>query len=311
MRGDGGARPRVTPAPVGSPPRAWGRSRVLGLAILRLRFTPTCVGTVSRRFLIKIRIPVHPHVRGDGAGVAGLAPADPGSPPRAWGRCVPGRRRRGGGRFTPTCVGTVRTCSGARACRQVHPHVRGDGGELSPRGGSSCGSPPRAWGRSGDDPGHGLQPRFTPTCVGTVMTAPAGRPWIAVHPHVRGDGLTLQEAGDVLDGSPPRAWGRSIASVASVEMSRFTPTCVGTVGFALRGSPRTAVHPHVRGDGFWGNRPAALGCGSPPRAWGRCRADGVRDDLFRFTPTCVGTVLALASLPPAATVHPHVRGDGG
>src|SRR5438132_462058 len=87
-------------------------------------------------------------------------------------------------------------------------------------------------------------------------------------------------------GSPPRSGGQRIV--------RFTPTCVGTTGedsvlrVLLLGSPPRAwgqrsstsigllliaVHPHVRGD----NAQARL----------RIAGEG------RFTPTCVGTTLAV------------------
>src|SRR5438876_957122 len=95
-----------------------------------------------------------------------------------------------------------------------------------------------------------MQPRFTPTCVGTTVTntrtvnTTGGSPpraWghrmpaasrirsIPVHPHVRGDNLVIQVHRVPVNGSPPRAWGqrRSVGDWLSMT-HRFTPTCVGT-----------------------------------------------------------------------------------
>ena len=49
--------------------------------------------------------------------------------------------------------------------------------------------------------------------------------------------------------------------------------------------------------------------GSPPRAWGRLRAEEGEREVTRFTPTCVGKTSRVASVSPAPTVHPHVRGE--
>ncbi len=91
-------------------------------------------------------------------------------------------------------------------------------------------------------------------------------------------------------GSPTRAWGRCSSSCR------------------LR-SPST-VHPHVRGDGLLPRLAGATPCGSPPRAWGRSTRSKRVAVRHRFTPTCVGTVIAGVPRHCAVPVHPHVRGDG-
>ena len=70
---------------------------------------------------------------------------------------------------------------------------------------------------------------------------------------------------------------------------RFTPTCVGTTGWAVRPRSALAVHPHVRGDNTnpWRLKPD--NCGSPPRAWGQLAQAQAQAAVGRFTPTCVGT----------------------
>ncbi len=95
----------------GSPPHAWGHSRILLILLLVLRFTPTRVGTFYRKRSSKLSPPVHPHTRGDISPVGLGSILTAGSPPHAWGHCT--RLAPGGAivRFTPTRVGTLRLVS--------------------------------------------------------------------------------------------------------------------------------------------------------------------------------------------------------
>jgi len=188
VRGDGAPEPPVRISCAGSPPRAWGRRYALPCHPTTARFTPTCVGTANQVTVVSQGWAVHPHVRGDGARVAGHREALTGSPPRAWGRLRGSGGVVGRGRFTPTCVGTARpTSRHARSKsvhphvrgdgdrheaglheRAVHPHVRGDGSSAANVGRWSTGSPPRAWGRLLWRRCRRGTIRFTPTCVGTA-----------------------------------------------------------------------------------------------------------------------------------------------
>ena len=69
----------------GSPPRAWGLLAVDSVELVALRFTPTCVGTTLFIVGLQMRVPVHPHVRGDYGRRPNSNGEDFGSPPRAWG----------------------------------------------------------------------------------------------------------------------------------------------------------------------------------------------------------------------------------
>ena len=132
----------------GSPPRAWGQSGGAGDQGAQRRFTPTGVGTMRSGDGVRNRSAVHPHGRGDNSPQPAPTRAPRGSPPRAWGQCIYAnawnvhrtvhphgrgdngclslnlRLRRW---FTPTGVGTIRSCM-----------------YLSSR---LAGSPPRAWGQ--------------------------------------------------------------------------------------------------------------------------------------------------------------------
>jgi len=331
VRGDGFGESQLGPRAGGSPPRAWGRLRLVEPNHQQQRFTPTCVGTASNSRVCACSRTVHPHVRGDGVSSGRMSRASSGSPPRAWGRPRGPHREGRAGRFTPTCVGTASCSRSAGTVVAVHPHVRGDGeytcpwaerGDGSPprawgrpqgpRGSqhSLLGSPPRAWGRPRGGGGRGLSRRFTPTCVGTAGAPQSQYNDSPVHPHVRGDGKQARDARARAGGSPPRAWGRLCGLAKRQAAPRFTPTCVGTAACCSLSANCGTVHPHVRGDGPTYTPLTDKGRGSPPRAWGRRPYRPHRAEERRFTPTCVGTASSSGRTPDATAVHPHVRGDG-
>ena len=130
----------------GSPPHAWG-IRLQGADSSGMtRFTPTRVGNTSGTVLATLTLPVHPHTRGEYAGV---------SPTMAMATVHPhtrgeyaGRQGRVAveGRFTPTRVGNT-ACAPVRGARgAVHPHTRGEYAPILESTGAITGSPPHAWG---------------------------------------------------------------------------------------------------------------------------------------------------------------------
>ena len=70
------------------------------------RFTPTYVGTSSKRFSIRAGRPVHPHVCGDFKSAEMQDFSNYGSPPRMWGLLYSIQVQPCSSRFTPTYVGT-------------------------------------------------------------------------------------------------------------------------------------------------------------------------------------------------------------
>ena len=139
------------------------------------------------------------------------------------------------------------------------------------------GSPPHAWGQY----------------RGPVQLADT-----TVHPHMRGDNDPRGAARQLAYGSPPHAWGQFFRQFHPYRWHRFTPTCVGTINpwLVLPKVTTHAVHPHMRGDNIDEHRAhsthaVSILIGSPPHAWGQCRACLVpRRWAPRFTPTCVGTM---------------------
>ena len=213
------------------------------------------------------------------------------------------------GQFTPTCVGTIahdNLCyhkltvhphmrgdngGGRRNCVKsaVHPHMRGDNSFFIRHSASASGSPPHAWGQSLIVLPRNLIARFTPTCVGTMLSARPCSPGVPVHPHMRGDNV-------------------SVPLLSSCPL-RFTPTCVGTIYRKPRSMDANAVHPHMRGDNVCISSPLASYAGSPPHAWGQSRRRFPCPPDRRFTPTCVGTMTKRWRTISTRSVHPHMRGD--
>ena len=222
VRGDGAVVYGYLAVHYGSPPRAWGRHRRRRRAERGRRFTPTCVGTAQQAVRPGRRVPVHPHVRGDGDNPVALDLAGYGSPPRAWGRLNIWTVWPSTPRFTPTCVGTALQDGARQGAPAVHPHVRGDGWQSESEGPSGYGSPPRAWGRRRRLNDSKLLLRFTPTCVGTAFGEMEVWALEAVHPHVRGDGRRNSGCTTRKCGSPPRAWGRRPRRGRARRCSRFS-----------------------------------------------------------------------------------------
>src|SRR5437762_2498561 len=133
------------------------------------------------------------------------------------------------------------------------------------------GSPPRAWGRLGEEHPATAAGRFTPTRVGTAWGRTPSHRRGPVHPHARGDGDVER-----------RGLGQD---------ARFTPTRVGTASASSAPRGSLSGHPHARGDGH----PPPLGRGRARLAvHPHARGDGGQGRLpagpaARFTPTRVGT----------------------
>lgn len=187
-RGDWRAASSRTVSPSGSPPRAWGLAAGMCPGRCPARFTPTGMGTGLASWRTGHGRTVHPHGRGTGvstavgtvqpavhphghrerssayrsaAVIAGsphrcaeqrrrrwIAGASDGSPPRAWGAGPGVSDYAARARFTPTGVGSRRSCDSAAEPPPVHPHRRGE----QPQ------SATLRRGRAGFTPEHGEQP---------------------------------------------------------------------------------------------------------------------------------------------------------
>ena len=129
------------------------------------------------------------------------------------------------------------------------------------------------------------------------------------HLHMRGEYEPAFYYPYQLDGSSPHAWGILAIFFRPGIENRFIPTCVGNTAYHPDHLPLHAVHPHVRGEY---SRPEArekASAGSSPRAWGILHGIGPAGMADRFIPTCVGNTSIRVVSTPAASVHPHVRGE--
>ena len=197
------------------------------------RFIPTCVGNTMLSAACPALVAVHPHVRGEYAEKRGRTLPKPGSSPRAWGIPLDARRGRDGQRFIPTCVGNTGATAGFRSIRPVHPHVRGEYFLSLRRKDGHGGSSPRAWGIQRAPCRRGNRLRFIPTCVGNTVGVFKQTIKVTVHPHVRGEYVTVPRRPPSTAGSSPRAWGIQILRRGKRGGLRFIPTCVGNTACSL------------------------------------------------------------------------------
>ena len=152
---------------LGSPPRVWGKPRLVPGQLRLIRFTPTRVGKTSSTPPERRYPQVHPHACGENAIMKTAKSTADGSPPRVWGKRRPAHHRNRRHRFTPTRVGKTRSRARLRAWRPVHPHACGENGAQMVQKICALGSPPRVWGKRRS----------------------ATRPmwWMPVHPHACGE----------------------------------------------------------------------------------------------------------------------------
>ena len=151
--------------------------------------------------------------------------------------------------------------------------------------------------------------RFTPTRVGKTPSGLRRRILMAVHPHAGGENFDTVQFSVMLDGSPPRGWGKLPPNQGKPAPPRFTPTRVGKTRWPRRSSPPPPVHPHAGGENF-GRGSARPACGgSPPRGWGKLFGELGQISRDRFTPTRVGKTFRPIVRRASTAVHPHAGGE--
>ncbi len=232
---------------------------------------------------------VHPHVRGEYAGVERDPNLGAGSSPRAWGIRASDLLALARKRFIPTCVGNTV----ARMRRDT------------PRRGSS----PRAWGIQRVEQERKQNLRFIPTCVGNTHYHRRIPYHLLVHPHVRGEYQFNEPETCPSTGSSPRAWGILTMRRRKSLRKRFIPTCVGNTYKPTNCPRKNPVHPHVRGEYNATGQRHSRAKGSSPRAWGILGQPRPCFLLLRFIPTCVGNTCLEDVQDGLCSVHPHVRGE--
>ena len=273
----------------GSSPRPWGTLVTRRPMSARQRFIPTPVGNARRRRCARSAGPVHPHARGERAGLLRRIARTAGSSPRPWGTLALDLTGLPVERFIPTPVGNARACCRRAASAAVHPHARGERAGAAAAGSCSAGSSPRPWGTPARAAGPRRLRRFIPTPVGNAEASPKLAFCFSVHPHARGE--------------------RRLDLPLVALDARFIPTPVGN---ACPASPRRQpdpVHPHARGERHRIEAVCLALAGSSPRPWGTRIAVSCRAVPCRFIPTPVGNAVVSRCRPKLLAVHPHARGE--
>src|SRR5690606_12173771 len=133
---------------------------------------------------------------------------------------------------------------------------------------SQIGPSPRAWGAPQHQRVERRGVRTIPTCVGSTTRPPPRSAPTTDHPHVRGEHVVRGSAGVQHVGPSPRAWGAPGPTRKENIRMWTIPTCVGSTRPHRLAVPRTADHPHVRGEHKYGDLGFRGEYGPSPRAWG-------------------------------------------
>jgi len=176
--------------------------------------------------------------------------------------------RDGRGRFIPTPVGNTRARPMRSAAMAVHPHARGEHAMTMSPSDRPNGSSPRPWGTLQPAAGQRACRRFIPTPVGNTARSGRAACWLTVHPHARGEHVTIRLHSFYAGGSSPRPWGTLQAAQAQAQVVRFIPTPVGNTRRRPCAPPARSVHPHARGEHLAEVGQVDAEVGSSPRPWG-------------------------------------------
>ena len=252
------------------------------------RFIPACAGNTKRLERTTKASAVHPRVRGEHVTRAPDRFRFGGSSPRARGtRPRPGNDGPAK-RFIPACAGNTSISTASHTRTTVHPRVRG---EHVLRGAFDTvpnGSSPRARGTPIQDRSSAAPRRFIPACAGNTSPIEDQYSIDPVHPRVRGEHLTRNEAQAHFRGSSPRARGTQFVPHPFRERCRFIPACAGNTVSGFDARLFGPVHPRVRGEHHSRAQRNRSEYGSSPRARGTQRSGGRWLAVLRFIPACAG-----------------------
>ena len=170
-------------------------------------------------------------------------------------------------------------------------------------------TPPRAWGRPHPEPGRLPAQRNTPTGVGKTDTSTDRTQTQRKHPHGRGEDITSARCAAIQPETPPRAWGRLGHEVRTDDVARNTPTGVGKTWLPPAGGEIFKKHPHGRGEDYFCFQISRPPMETPPRAWGRPRAEAKVSEASGNTPTGVGKTAWRSRADKEMEKHPHGRGE--
>ena len=293
----------------GSSPLARGKSQCVDLDQQGLGFIPTRAGKILPAQENRWRRTVHPHSRGENITNHAADPRVFGSSPLArgkwWreGRCILAIR------FIPTRAGKIEVVE-HHCCRGwVHPHSRGENPISGSMGSITKGSSPLARGKCCRGCTRVAGTGFIPTRAGKIRVARAAMSRPAVHPHSRGENHNGVTSAMIQTGSSPLARGKLRASGGTWRSGGFIPTRAGKIFCFRFFAPKTAVHPHSRGENRREFSWQKFLQGSSPLARGKCRPRPRSRREPRFIPTRAGKISRDVNRRKKSGVHPHSRGE--
>ncbi len=171
------------------------------------RSIPTCVGNTPPRSSSTSAGTVHPHVRGEYGHLLREHGEVIGPSPRAWGIPHAAAQKDRFSRSIPTCVGNTHLARVNSRFDTVHPHVRGEYLAVDDLPCAHLGPSPRAWGIPQMLDWMIDRCRSIPTCVGNTLPCVEVASSLPVHPHVRGEYVSVRIGAPAMTGPSPRAWG--------------------------------------------------------------------------------------------------------
>ena len=309
MRGERMRQILIEAARRGSSPHARGTRTLDAVVTLFKRFIPACAGNAKGHGSIRLRMSVHPRMRGERPNDAEQDAVGHGSSPHARGTqsfslsiIIPWR-------FIPACAGNAWMNPVNWRESSVHPRMRGERTVVSRSTSAAVGSSPHARGTRHPGRNDWRCTRFIPACAGNAPDSTRRIRPCAVHPRMRGErAQRFLQTVDIV-GSSPHARGTPIHCPAGHFSIRFIPACAGNAETGSHVTPNETVHPRMRGERLVEGFIVTVVAGSSPHARGTPRSGPRRRADRRFIPACAGNACQSSMPSVISAVHPRMRGE--
>ena len=279
---------RITPLPIGSPPRVRGTADGRKKKHVQIRITPACAGNRLLESICPARRKDHPRVCGEQLFCVNSSIEATGSPPRVRGTVISEDINDNTFRITPACAGNSSLHPLRPQARRDHPRVCGEQFCKLFYGVCIVGSPPRVRGTALARKGGALSKGITPACAGNRGMRGYARVCEGDHPRVCGEQGVRLIFDSFNPGSPPRVRGTVMPEELRPVLNRITPACAGNSPYPprLRGNARD--HPRVCGEQRSTNAYGLCSTGSPPRVRGTVTTWEKTMTFIGITPACAG-----------------------
>ena len=228
LRGEHGVAQSTVCKLLGPPPPARGARRPRPGPPRRLRTTPACAGSTTRRNSPTRTDGDHPRLRGEHDFHRGMSPSGMGPPPPARGALLPGRCESTPTGTTPACAGSTGASPRTRCGVRDHPRLRGEHRFGTSSASLARGPPPPARGAPGPTPRRRRRGGTTPACAGSTARSRRCRSSPRDHPRLRGEHKIGCSTFAHSQGPPPPARGARGPGGGPLLASGTTPACAGS-----------------------------------------------------------------------------------